>query len=217
MSTLPTLQAEPAWAAFAAIDWGSQNHSWSVAPAAGGSIQTGKLDNIPEAVELWAAAFRRQFPEGPIAVALEQKRGGVIYMLSKYDHLILYPVPPSMSASYRHAFYPSGAKTDAGDAVLLLDLLRHHRDQLRPLWQDTAETRLLRFLVEQRRKLVQEKVRFLQQLTDAAVLPANPHLVRLVGHAPCRRASPTLARAAGFAARSSRHAEPLLHPTPPLP
>ena len=166
MSTLPTLQAEPAWAAFAAIDWGSQNHSWSVAPAAGGSIQTGKLDNIPEAVELWAAAFRRQFPEGPIAVALEQKRGGVIYMLSKYDHLILYPVPPSMSASYRHAFYPSGAKTDAGDAVLLLDLLRHHRDQLRPLWQDTAETRLLRFLVEQRRKLVQEKVRFLQQLTD---------------------------------------------------
>ena len=166
MSTLPALSTEPAWAAFAAIGWGSQNHSWSVAPAACGSIQTGKLDIIPEAVELWATGLRRQFPEGPIAVALEQKRGGVIYMLSKYEHMVLYPVPPSMSASYRHAFCPSGAKTDASDALLLLDLLRHHRDRLRPLWQDTAETRLLRFLVEQRRKLVQQKVRGIQQLTD---------------------------------------------------
>lgn len=166
MSTLPASPAEPAWAAFAAIDWGSQNHSWSVVPASGGAPQTGKLDNTPEAVELWAAFLRRSFPDGPIAVALEQKRGAVIYMLSKYDHLVLYPVPPSMSASYRHAFAPSGAKNDPGDAALLLDLLHHHRDRLRPIWQDTPATRLLRFLVEQRRKLVQQKVRVVQRLTD---------------------------------------------------
>jgi len=166
MSTLPISPAEPAWAAFAAIDWGSQNHAWSVVPAGGGPVQSGKFENTPEAVELWVAVLRRQFPGGPIAVALEQKRGAVIYMLSKYDHLVLYPVPPAMSASYRHAFAPSGAKNDAGDAALLLDLLRQHRDRLRPIWQDTPDTRLLRFLVEQRRKLVQQKVRVVQQLTD---------------------------------------------------
>lgn len=166
MSALPTSPAEPAWAAFAAIDWGSQNHSWSCVPAAGGSVQSGDLKNTPEAVELWAAALRRQFPDGPVAVALEQKRGGVIYMLSKYDHLVLFPVPPTMSGSYRHAFRPSGAKDDPGDALLLLDLLQHHRDRLRPVWQDTDETRLLHFLVEHRRQFVQQKVRFVQQLTD---------------------------------------------------
>lgn len=166
MLTPSASPAEPAWAAFAAIDWGSQNHSWSMVPAAGGPPQSGKFNNTPEAVELWVAALRRQFPEGPTAVAIEQKRGAVIYMLSKYDHLVLYPVPPSMSACYRHAFAPSGAKDDPGDAALLLDLLRHHRDRLQPLWQDTKDTRLLRFLVEQRRRLVQQRVRLVQQLTD---------------------------------------------------
>jgi len=165
MATLSASPAEPT-CAFAAIDWGSQNHSWCVVPAAGGSPQSGKFNNTPEAVELWVAGLRCRFPQGTIAVAIEQKRGSVIYMLSKYDHLVLYPVPPSMSASYRHAFTPSGAKDDPDDADLLLDLLRHHRDRLQPLSQDTQETRLLRFLVEQRRHLVQQRVRFVQQLTD---------------------------------------------------
>ena len=72
-----------------------------------------------------------------------------------------------MSASYRHAFFPSSAKDDERDTLLLLDLLRHHRDRLSPLQLDTAPTRLLRFLTEHRRQLVQEKVRVVQQLTDA--------------------------------------------------
>jgi transposase len=167
MSALQTSPAEPAWAAFAAIDWGSQNHSWCWVPATGGPVRSGQLKNTPEAVELWVAALGTEFPGGPIAIAVEQKRGAVVYMLSKYDRLVLFPVPPSMSASYRRAFRPSGAKDDAGDAALLLDLLRQHRDRLRPLAQDTDATRLLRCLVEQRRKLVQQKVRFVQQLTDA--------------------------------------------------
>lgn len=167
MSISSSSSSEPAWAAFAAIDWAAQNHSWSLLPAAGGSIESGKLDNTPEAVELWAAELRRRFPEGPLAVGIEQKRGSVVYMLSKYQHLVLYPVPPSMSAAYRRAFCPSGAKSDPADANLLLDLLVHHRQQLSPISTDTAETRLLRFLVEHRRQLVQQKVRLVQQLTDS--------------------------------------------------
>ena len=167
MSFTSPASIDPVWAAFAAIDWASQKHSWSLLPAEGGSIESGQLDNTPEAVELWAAELRRRFPQAPIAVALEQKRGSVVYMLSKYQHLVLYPVPPSMSAAYRRAFCPSGAKTDPGDANLLLDLLVHHRQQLSPIATDTAETRLLRFLVEQRRQLVQQKVGLIQQLTDS--------------------------------------------------
>jgi transposase len=167
MTNLPTFPAEPAWAAFAAIDWASQTHSWALLPANADSVETGKLDNTPEAVELWAGALRSRFPQGPIALALEQKRGAVVYMLGKYDHLVLFPVPPSMSASYRKAFYPSGAKTDPADAALLLDLIVHHRERLRPRAVDTPETRLLQFLVEQRRQLVQEKVRCVQRLTDS--------------------------------------------------
>ena len=166
MSTLPASPADPVFAAFAAIDWASKEHVVASTTMAGSRIETSKLENTPEAVELWAATLRHRFAGGPVAVAIEQKRGAVISMLSKYDHLVLYPVPPSMSASYRHAFYPSGAKDDNGDTLLLLDLLLHHRDRLSALQQDTPETRLLRFLTEDRRRLVSQKVRLVQQLTD---------------------------------------------------
>ena len=164
--TLPSLPAEPDWAAFAAIDWGSQKHFWALLPATGGPLESGVLENTPEAVELWAMALQQRFTARPIAVSLEQKRGAVIYMLRKYDHLVLYPVPPSMSASYRQAFFPSGAKTDPGDTALLLDLLLHHRQRLHPRPPETPATRLLQFLVEWRRQLVQEKVGHVQRLTD---------------------------------------------------
>jgi transposase len=166
MSTLAAAPAEPVFAAFAAIDWASKEHVVASVPAAGGRIEITKLKNTPEAVELWAASLRQRFPGAPTAVALEQKRGGVLYMLNKYDHLVLYPVPPTMSSSYRHAFFPSGAKDDNGDTLLLLDLLRHHRDRLPSLQQDTPDTRLLRFLTQDRRRLVEQKVSVLQQLTD---------------------------------------------------
>jgi len=166
MSTLPALPAEPVFAAFAAIDWASKEHVVASVPAAGGRLETRKLKNTPEAIELWAASLRQRFSGAPVAVAIEQKRGAVIYMLSKYDHLALYPVPPTMSASYRHAFCPSGAKDDHGDALFLLELLRHHRDRLSPLQLDTPDTRLLRFLTEDRRRLVEQKVSVVQQLTD---------------------------------------------------
>jgi len=167
MSTLPASLAEPVFTAFAAIDWGSQEHVVAVVPAAGGRIEINQVKNAPESLEAWAGALRHRFADGKVAVAIEQKHGAVVYMLSKYDHLVLYPVPPTMSASYRHAFFPSGAKDDNRDTLLLLDLLRHHRDRLSPLQPETAETRLLRFLTEHRRQLVQQKVRVVQQLTDA--------------------------------------------------
>jgi transposase len=168
MSTLTAPPAEPVFAAFAAIDWASKEHVVASVPSSGGRIEICKLTNTPEAIELWAASLRQRFLGAPAAVAIEQKRGAVIYMLSKYDHLVLYPVPPTMSSSYRHAFFPSGAKDDNGDTLLLLDLLRHHRDRLSPLRHDTPDTRLLRFLTEDRRRLVEQKVSVVLQLTDCA-------------------------------------------------
>jgi len=166
MSTLPDAPAEPVFAGLTAIDWGSKEHVVGSVAADGGRIEISKLTHTPEAVELWAASLRQRFAGGLVAVAIEQKRGALIYMLSKYDHLVIYPVPPTMSASYRRAFFPSGAKDDNSDTLLLLDLLRHHRDRLSPLQQDTKETRLLRFLTEDRRGLVEQKVSVVQQLTD---------------------------------------------------
>src|SRR5246127_3084968 len=69
-----------------------------------------------------------------------------------------------MSASMRKALYPSGAKDDPGDAELLLELLLLHRDKLRRLTPDNEATRLVQNLVEERRKLVDEKTAQLNRL-----------------------------------------------------
>ncbi|MGH9440151.1 MAG: transposase, partial [Terriglobia bacterium] len=80
--------------------------------------------------------------------------------------LVIFPVHPTVLANYRKSFRPSGAKDDIGDAGLLLDILTLHRDKLRQLDPDTTETRTLQFLVEERRKLVQEKTRCSNRLTS---------------------------------------------------
>jgi len=158
--------SEPAWAAFAAIDWADQKNFWRLVPAGSQRYEQGELENTPEAVEAWAADLQQRFGGRPIALCLEQSRGALVYMLTKYPHLVLFPVHPTTAARYRETFCPSGAKSDPSDTASLLDLLMRHRERLTPLQPDTAETRLLHFLVEERRRMVDEKTRESNRLTD---------------------------------------------------
>jgi transposase len=156
---------EPLWAAYVAIDWADREHVWKLQPAEGGRGERGKLQQTPEAIETWASELAARFGGRPIAVALEQSRGPVVFALTKYCHLHLFPVHPATLAHFRQALVPSGAKNDPGDTGLLLELLLHHRSRLRRLRPDTEQTRELQFLVEVRRKLVDDKTGFTNRLT----------------------------------------------------
>jgi transposase len=155
----------PSYAAWIGLDWADRVHFWSMR-SADGKLQRGQLDNTPEAVELWAAGLAQRFAGQPVAVALEQARGALIAMLSKYGHLVLFPVHPTTLSHYRQSFFPSGAKSDSNDGDLILDLLRKHPERLRRLQPDTLETRRLQFLTEERRKLVDQQTSEVQRLTN---------------------------------------------------
>ena len=156
---------EPAFGAFVAIDWADRKHVWSMQAAGSERRQHGEILHTPEAIEVWVGELSSRFPGQPIAVAVEQSRGALVFMLSKYEHLHIYPIHPRAAAQFRAALYPSGAKDDPIDANLLLDLLVHHRVHLRRLSPDTEQTRLVQQLVEARRKLVNEKTRQSNRLT----------------------------------------------------
>jgi len=156
---------EPEFAALVGLDWGDEKHSWKLREAGSQQSQEGELPNTPEALQIWAAELAVRYQGRPIAVCLEQSRGAVVYQLSQYAHLVIYPVHPTMAARFREACYPSGAKSDPADGAVLLDLLCHHRDRLRRLDPDTPETRLLQVLVEQRRGWVDERTRYSNRLT----------------------------------------------------
>jgi transposase len=156
---------EPEFAAFVAIDWADQKHAWTLEVKQSLDRESGNIDHTPESVEIWAAELGLRFAGRPIAVALEQSRGPLVFMLTKYEHLVIFPIHPSTLANYRKSFRPSGAKDDPNDAGLLLDILVRHRDKLRRLDPDTPETRTLQFMVEERRKLVHEKTRCSNRIT----------------------------------------------------
>src|ERR1035437_8484516 len=128
------------------------------------SIEQGELEHTPEAIQEWVAQLRRRFPSGCLAIALEQSRGPLVFALSKYEHLVLYPIHPTSAADYRKVFRPSGAKSDGPDAALHPDMLVRHRDKLRPLNPATPEPRALQLLTEDRRQLVNERTRFCNRL-----------------------------------------------------
>ena len=114
MSENSTTHPEPEFVAFVGIDWADQKHVWSLQTADSQKRESGELEHAPEAVEVWVAQFCQRFAQGPIAVALEQSRGSLVFMLSKYEWLHLFPVPSTMAGKMRDALYPSGARMIPG-------------------------------------------------------------------------------------------------------
>ena len=163
----PSLDRECEFAAYVGIDWADKKHAWSLQVATTGKREEGEVEHSPEAVEEWIQGWMVRFPGQLLAVCLEQSRGALLNLLSKYQQLVLFPVHPATVSRFRAALYPSGAKDDPKDADLLLDLLVHHRERLRRLEPDTVETRTLRFLVEQRRHLVDQRTAHSNRLTSA--------------------------------------------------
>lgn len=146
-----------AFAAYIGLDWADQHHDLCLQAAGSQQRETTRLEHKPETLAAWVTQLRQRFQGRPVAIALEQSRGALLYALMHYDFLVLYPVNTNTLASYREAFTPSGAKDDPDDAQLLLEVLCLHRDKLRPWKADDSLTRTIRLLAEYRRKLVDDR------------------------------------------------------------
>src|SRR6185295_8856561 len=89
------------YAAYIGIDWADKDHAYALRATEGKKVEQGKVEAKPEAIEEFVAQLRQRFGGKAIAVALEQSRGSLLFTLSKYDHLVLYPVHSSTLDSYR--------------------------------------------------------------------------------------------------------------------
>ena len=153
------------YAALIAIDWSDQKHDISLCDQSSGKREQTIIKHTPAALQEWALGLRQRFGGQPLAVCLEQSRGPLIYALLQYDFLVLYPINPATLAKYRQAFSTALGKDDPSDADYLLDLLTHHRERLRVWRPDDQKTRTLRLLVEQRRRLINDRTRVSNRLT----------------------------------------------------
>jgi len=168
------------YVAFVGLDWADQKHDISIVSAAGGVPVHQIITHTPEALNEWLMELRQQYPEGQIAICLEQSKGAIIFHLLGYDFLTIFPINPKNLARYRESFTSSGAKSDITDADLIREFVVVHQDRLRPWKPDDQYTRAISFMVEGRRKAIDERTRMTNKLRSNLKL-YFPQAIPLVG------------------------------------
>ena len=158
------------YAALIGLDWAAEKHDVCLWDAATGKSRHRVIEHTPEALAEWLAELQASYPGRRLAVCLEQSRGALMYALMDHAFLDLYPINPVTLARYREAFAPSRAKDDPGDARLLAEILRMHRDKLAVWKPDDEQTRTLAFLNEERRKAVNLRTKLVLRLQAALKL-----------------------------------------------
>jgi len=158
--------ADHSFTAYVGIDWSDSKHDVCFQAAGDDQREFTRFSHQVDSIEAWAQSMHHRFG-GRIAVALELAKGPIVYALQKHDFIVLFPVNPSMLAKYREAFKPSRAKDDPTDAELALDLLVRHPERFEALRPQSVEMRTLMSLVEQRRQLVNDRIRLTNRLRSA--------------------------------------------------
>jgi transposase len=147
------------------IDWADKKHDVCEIDLKVKSPRYSVIASKPEAIHDWAMSLKQRFPDKPVAVACELKKGPLIYCLEKYDHIVIFPINPSTVARYRKAFTQSGAKDDPSDALIQAEILERHMDKLSCIEPESSDIRALGLLVEGRRNIVQNRVDLSNKIT----------------------------------------------------
>jgi transposase len=168
------------YAALIGVDWADEKHDVWIWEVATGESQHRVGEHTPEALAEWLAELQARYPGQRVALCLEQSRGALIYALMGHAFLTLYPIHPVTLSRYREAFSPSRAKDDPGDAKVLSEILRLHRDKLSVWKPDDEQTRTFTFLNEERRKAVDLRTKLVFRL-QAALKLYFPQALEWVG------------------------------------
>ncbi len=148
------------------MDWADKKHDVCVQATESRQRKRYQVQHKADKIDEWARSLYRRHG-GPIAVALELSKGPIVSALQKYDFFVIFPIDPTTLANYRKTFTPSGAKDDPTDAELALKLLLSHPEHFQALKPQSVEMRTLMTLVEQRRRLMNDRVRITNRLRNA--------------------------------------------------
>jgi len=153
-----TLNDPSRYCAFIGIDWADKKHDIHIMENGSKVKKHFEVQHHPKKLTKWFDELGIRYNHCPIAVAIETSRGPLINFLVQYPFLTLFPVNPLSLSQYRKSFRVSSAIDDVNDSDLLCEMVATHLDRLSCIKQDDQQTRELRLLSEQRRKIVQQRV-----------------------------------------------------------
>ena len=129
-----------------------------------------------------------------VVVGIETDRGPWVQALAAAGYQV-YAINPLQVARHRGRHGVSGAKSDAGDAHTLADMVRTDRHQLRPIAGDSVQAQAIKVVTRAHKTLIWERTRHALRLRHAlreyfpAALVAfddltAPEALELLGRAP---------------------------------
>jgi len=100
---------------------------------------------------------------GQVVVGIETDRGPWVTALRAAGYLV-YAINPMSAARYRERHGTSGAKSDAGDAHVLAEIVRLDRDHHRPIAGDSDLADAVKLLARAHQNAIWERTRQVQRL-----------------------------------------------------
>jgi transposase len=145
---------------FAGLDWASKTHMVCVVDEAGEIKVRFEIANTGKS---FTGLVKRLTKLGVQGVAIERCDGPLVEALLDAG-LRVVVITPRQVKGLRTRYTGSGAKSDAGDAYLLADVLRTDGHRLAALERDSEATAVLRALSRTRKDLIQARVGLVNQL-----------------------------------------------------
>jgi len=194
---------------FVGDDWAEDHHDVEVMSEAGKVLAKRRLPEgvagIAQLHELIGRHLGEDADEAEVIAGIETDRGPWVTALVTAGYRV-FPVNPLQASRYRERLGVSGAKSDAGDAHMLADMVRADSHQLRPAAGDSAAAEGLKVLARTHKTLIWERTRAVQRLRHQlreyypAALEAYddldaPDTLELLGKAPDPARAAKLTRA----------------------
>jgi hypothetical protein len=205
---------------FVGDDWAEDHHDVELVDEAGRRLAKARLgegvQGITRLHELVAAHVPEDAEPGQVVIGIETDRGPWVQALLASGYQV-YAINPMQAARYRERHSTSGAKSDAGDAHVLAELVRLDRAAHRPIAGDSDLAEAIKLVARAHQTLIWDRHRHLLRLRGAlreffpAALDAfddltAPDALELLGAAPdpVTAASLSQARIRGALGRARR-------------
>jgi len=152
---------------FVGVDWAEAHNDVLVMDEGGVVLGRGRFSaGVAGLAQLHALVADHTEDPGEVIVGIEIDRGLLVDSLVGVGYRI-YAVNPLAASRYRDRHTTSGAKSDAGDAKLLADLVRTDRQNHRPVAGDTEEAGAIRVLARAHQALIWARQRQVNALRSA--------------------------------------------------
>lgn len=154
---------------FIGDDWAEDHHDVELEDEDGRRLARARLPEGLEGItrlhalvaEHAPAAWAELAPEqvaGQVVVGIETDRGPWVTALRAAGYLV-YAINPLSAARYRERHATSGAKSDAGDAHVLAEIVRLDRDHHRPIAGDSDLADAIKLLARAHQNAIWERTR----------------------------------------------------------